>query len=67
MELVREARALVAELRALVHFEPGKPLAASTWEGVPFGLSPEEAAAWRRASWHLEQHLVRSLLAAVNG
>lgn len=57
--VIKEARALVENLRALVTFEAGMPMAISTWEDTAPDELPEEAQiAWSRVLRHVRKHFL---------
>jgi Fe-S-cluster containining protein len=56
--LIREARALVENVKEYVEFEPGAPLAVSTWEAPPPDISEEARLAWERTMHHLNKHFL---------
>jgi len=62
--LVAEAHALLRRLRRRVTFEANTPLAISTWNEPPSGLSAAAKTAWCGAVNHLREHFLSSLLEA---
>jgi hypothetical protein len=59
--VLKEARALVENVKELLPFPPGEPLAVSTWDGAPDGVSDEARLAWDRAAYHLKKYLLLTL------
>lgn len=51
--VIREGKALVEQVKEHVAFEPGMPIAVSTWDAAPEEATPEAKLAWERAAWHL--------------
>ncbi len=56
--VIQEARALVENVAEYVCFEPGMPMAVSTWEQPPEGLCAEGLVAWERAQAYLFEHFL---------
>lgn len=59
--VLKEARALVDNVKELIHFPPEEPLAISTWDGPPDHLSDEARLAWERVTYHLQKYVLLSL------
>jgi Fe-S-cluster containining protein len=55
---IQEAKALVENVKEYVDFEPGRPLAASTWEAAPDDAPEEGRLAWERARDWLVKHFI---------
>jgi Fe-S-cluster containining protein len=49
LAIIQEARALIENVKEYAHFEPGEPIAASTWETYSPGASRDSRVAWERA------------------
>ena len=58
LSIIQEARALVENVKAQVAFEPGRPMAVSTWETPPEGLDQEALLSWERTLRHLGRHFL---------
>ncbi len=56
--VIKEGKALVENLKELVVFEAGMPLAVSSWEGPPEGISEEARLAWVRTEYHLGKYFL---------
>ena len=48
--LIREGKLLVEQVKEHVAFEPGMPIAVSTWDAPPEEATPEAKIAWERAN-----------------
>lgn len=59
--IIAEGKALVAEVKQLVPFEAGMPLAVSTWEQAPDGLNEEARSSWERTAHHLGKHFLNTV------
>ena len=51
--VIKEGRALVDHVKEFVAFEPGMPIAVSTWDAAPEGISAEARFAWDQTAYHL--------------
>ncbi len=58
LRIVEEARARVDIVKELIPFEPGMPLAISTWDDPPDSVQGEARVAWDRAQWHLGKYFL---------
>lgn len=56
--VIEEAHALVEIVKEYVAFEPGMPLAVSTWEDPPDEVQGEARVAWERALRFLRKHFL---------
>lgn len=60
VDVIKEARALVDNVKELIPFAPGEPLAVSTWEAAPDGVSEEAKLAWDRTVQHVQKYLLKT-------
>lgn len=58
LKVIKQAKALVVDVKAKVQFEAGMPLAISMWEAPPEGLSVEGKDAWEAAAGYLGHHFL---------
>lgn len=58
MLIIKEARALVDNVKEYVAFEPGLPIAVTTWDAAPDGVDEEARLAWERTVYHLGKHFL---------
>ena len=65
LRIVEESRARVEIVKELVSFEPGMPLAISTWDEPPDEVQGEARLAWDRARWLVGKHFL-SVMAPAN-
>lgn len=56
--VIEEAVALTANVKEYVAFEPGMPMAVSTWDAPPEGIEEDARLAWVRAARHLFKHFL---------
>jgi uncharacterized protein len=56
--LIKEGKALVERVKEFVAFEPGMPIAVSTWDAAPEGISAEAKFAWDRTAYHMGKHFL---------
>lgn len=56
--LIKEGKALVERVKEFVAFEPGLPIAVSTWDAAPEGISEEAKFAWERTAYHMGKHFL---------
>lgn len=56
--LIEEGKALVENVKEYVAFEPGLPIAVSTWEAPPEGIEEAARFAWERTAYHLGKHFL---------
>lgn len=61
VNVIREGRALVDNVKELIPFAPGEPLAVSTWEAAPEEFSDEAKLAWERTAYHLQKYFLQTL------
>ncbi|MBL8937222.1 MAG: hypothetical protein JNM69_21865 [Archangium sp.] len=61
VDVIKEGRALVDNVKELVPFAPGEPLAVSTWEAAPEAFSDEAKLAWERTAYHLQKYFLQTL------
>ncbi len=59
--IIEEGKALVENVKEYVTFEPGMPMAVSTWEAPPEGIEEEARLAWVRTQHHLNKHFLGML------
>ena len=58
LQLIQEARALVDNVKEYVAFEPGKPMAVSTWDVPPPEADEDARLAWDRTMRFLGKHFL---------
>lgn len=58
VNLIKEGRALVDNVKELVIFEAGMPIAVSTWEAAPEEFDEEARFAWDRTAYHLKKYFL---------
>lgn len=58
MLIIKEARALTENVQEYVAFEPGLPMAVSTWDEPPEGMDAEARLAWERTLYHLGKYFL---------
>ena len=58
MLIIKEGRALVDNIKEYVAFEPGLPIAVTTWDAAPEGVDEEARRAWERTIYHLGKHFL---------
>jgi hypothetical protein len=63
--LIKEGRALVDNVKEYVAFEPGLPIAVSTWDAPPEGIPEEARLAWERTVHHLGKHFLGTVVEEV--
>lgn len=56
--IIKEARALVENVQEYIAFEPGLPIAVSTWDVPPAGTDEEARLAWERTVYHLGKYFL---------
>jgi len=56
--VIQEAKALVENVKEHVAFEPGQPMAVSTWETPPADIEEEARLSWDRTMRHLGKHFL---------
>jgi uncharacterized protein len=56
--LIKEGKALVENAKEYIAFEPDAPLAVSSWDAPPEGISDEARLAWERTVYHLGKHFL---------
>ena len=56
--LIKEARALVENVREYIAFEPDQPIAVSTWDEPPEGIDEGARLAWERTAYHLGKYFL---------
>lgn len=59
--LIAEGKALVENVKEYVTFEPGMPMAVSTWDLPPEGIEEAARLAWVRAQYHLSKYFLGTL------
>lgn len=58
LTIIEEARALVENVKEYTFFEPGRPMAASTWESLSPTAGKASRLAWERALRWLRTHFL---------
>ena len=56
--VIKEAKALVEIVKEYVAFEPGLPIAVSSWDAPPEGIDEESRLAWERTAYYLGKHFL---------
>lgn len=56
--VIEEGKALLENVKEYIAFEPGMPIAVSTWEAPPEGIEEAARLAWVRAQRHLCKHFL---------
>lgn len=59
--LIAEGKALVEIVKEYVDFEPGMPMAVSTWDLPPEGIPEAARRAWVRTQYHLSKYFLGTL------
>ncbi len=59
--VIKEGKALVEHVKEFVAFEPGMPIAVSTWEAPPEDISAEAKFAWERTAYHLGKFFLNTV------
>ncbi|MEN9800517.1 MAG: hypothetical protein RL653_4214 [Pseudomonadota bacterium] len=58
LQVIREARALVENVKEYVEIEPGRPMAVSTWDAPPPDIDDDARLAWERTLRFLGRHFL---------
>jgi Fe-S-cluster containining protein len=59
--LIKEGRALVEVVKEYIAFEPGMPIAVSTWDAAPEDISEDARFAWDRTAYHMGKHFLNTV------
>jgi Fe-S-cluster containining protein len=64
--IIKEGKALVEIVKEYVAFEPGRPMAVSSWDAPPEGIAEDARLAWDRTAWHLGKHFLGTVVDEVD-